>query len=131
MQFRGLSTEDLRDHIRNFIEICDTFKYNSVPEDAVKLWLFHFSLRDRAKSLLHSLPQGSISTWEDLAQKFLVKFFPMAKTAQMQGALTQFQQMSTKSLSEALERFKEMVRKCPHHFTPDWMVINYFYNGLN
>ena len=23
-----------------------------------------------------------------------------------------------------------MLRKCPHHGMPDWMVINYFYNGL-
>ena len=117
-------------HIRDFIEICDTFKFNSVSEDAVKLRLFPFSLRDKAKSWLHSLLAGSITTWEDLAQKFLTKFFPMAKTAAIRNSLTQFTQQSGESLCEAWERYKKMLRKCPHHGMPDWMIINYIYNGL-
>ena len=106
-------------HIRNFIEICDTFKFNGVSEDAVKLRLFPFSLRDKAKGWLHSLPAGSITTWEELAQKFLTKFFPMAKTAAIRNALTQFAQQTGESLCESWERYKEMLRKCPHHGMPD------------
>ena len=117
-------------HIRNFIEICDTFKFNNVSEDAVKLSLFPFSLRDKAKGWLHSLPARSITTWEELAQKFLTKFLPMAKTAAIRNALTQFAQQTGESLCEAWERYKEILRKCHHHGMPDWMVINYFYNGL-
>ncbi|KAL1826556.1 hypothetical protein ACET3Z_004968 [Daucus carota] len=130
VQFGGSPTEDPNMHIRDFIEICDTFKFNGVTEDAIKLRLFPFSLRDKAKGWLHSLPAGSITTWEDLAQKFLTKFFPMAKTAAMRNAITQFSQLSGETLCEAWERYKEMLRKCPHHGMPDWMVINCFYNGL-
>ena len=130
VQFGGASTEDPNMHMRNFIEICDTFKINGVSEDAIKLRLFPFSLRDKAKGWLHSLPVGSILTWEDLAQKFLTKFFPMAKTAAIRNAIIQFSQQSEESLCEAWERYKEMLRKCPHHGMPDWMVINCFYNGL-
>ena len=130
VQFGGSPNEDPNMHIRNFIEICDTFKFNNVSEDAVKLKLFPFSLRDKAKGWLHYLPAGSITTWEELTQKFLTKFFPMAKTAAIRNALTQFAQHSGESLCEAWERYKEMLRKCPHHGMPDWMVINYFYNGL-
>lgn len=130
VQFGGAATEDPNLHIRNFIEICDTFRFNNVSEDAVKLRLFPFSLRDKAKGWLHSLPAGSITTWADLAQKFLTKFFPMAKTAAMRNALTQFSQQSGETLCEAWERYKEMLRKCPHHGMPEWMVINCFYNGL-
>ena len=90
VQFGGSPTEDPNMHIRNFIEICDTFKFNNVSEDDVKLRLFPFSLRDKAKGWLHSLPAGSITTWEELAQKFLTKFFSMAKTAAIRNALTQF-----------------------------------------
>ena len=67
IQFGGSSTKDPNMHIRDFIEICDTFKFNGVSEDAIKLRLFPFSLRDKAKSWLYSLPAGSITTWEDLA----------------------------------------------------------------
>ncbi|XP_074359760.1 uncharacterized protein LOC141699849 [Apium graveolens] len=130
IQFRGAPTEDPNMHIRDFIEICDTFKFNNVSEDAIKLRFFPFSLRDKAKSWLHSLPAGSITTWEDLTQKFLTKFFPMAKTAALRNAHTQFAQQSGKTLCKAWKRYKEMLRKCPHHGMPDWMIIKCFYNGL-
>ena len=101
VQFGGALTVDPNMHIQDFIEICDTFKFNGVSEDAVKLRPFPFSLRDKAKGWLHSLPGGSITTWEDLAPKFLTKFFPMAKTAAIRNALTQFSQQSGESLCEA------------------------------
>ncbi|KAL8089068.1 hypothetical protein AgCh_038727 [Apium graveolens] len=37
---------------------------------------------------------------------------------------------SGESLSEAWDRYKEMLRKFPHHGMPEWMIINCFYNGL-
>ncbi|XP_063946016.1 uncharacterized protein LOC135151483 [Daucus carota subsp. sativus] len=54
----------------------------------------------------------------------------MAKTAALRNAITQFSQLSGETFCEAWERYKEMLRKCPHHGMPDWMVINCFYNGL-
>ncbi|KAL8087990.1 hypothetical protein AgCh_037944 [Apium graveolens] len=54
----------------------------------------------------------------------------MAKTAAIRNALTQFAQQTGESLCEAWDRYKEMLRKCPHHGMPDWIIINYFYNGL-
>ena len=101
VQFGGSPTEDPNMHIRNFIEICDTFKFNNVSEDAVKLRLFPFSLRDKAKGWLYPLPASSITTWEEFAQKFLTKFFPMAKTADIRNALTQFAHQTGESLFEA------------------------------
>ena len=112
IQFGGAPTEDPNMHIRDFITICDTFKFNYVSEDAVKLRLFPFSLRDKSKGWLHSLRVGSITTWEDLAQKFFTKFFPMAKTPAIKNALTQFSQQSGETLCEAWECYKEMLRKC-------------------
>ena len=54
----------------------------------------------------------------------------MAKIADIRNALTQFAQQTGESLCEAWKRYKEMLRKCPHHGMPDLMVINCFYNGL-
>lgn len=78
-QFGGSSIDDPNEHILSFLEVCDTFKFNNVSEDAVRLRMFPFTLKDKARSWLHSLPPGSITTWDDLAQKFLAKFFPPAK----------------------------------------------------
>ena len=60
-QFGGSQDEDLNAHIANFLEICNTFKHNGVTNDAIRLKLFPFSLRDKAKSWLYSLLVGSLT----------------------------------------------------------------------
>src|SRR3954467_14282170 len=48
-QFSGAG-EDAALHLHNFVELCDMQKYKEVDGDIVKLELFPFSLRGRAKS---------------------------------------------------------------------------------
>ncbi|KAF7803082.1 uncharacterized protein G2W53_042193 [Senna tora] len=130
-QFGGSPIDDPNNHILNFLEICDTFKHNGVSDDAIRLRLFPFSLRDKAKVWLQSLPEGSISTREELAQQFLTKYFPPGKTAKMRNDITSFVLLDNESLYEAWERFKELLRKCPHHGLPKWLQVQTFYNGLS
>ena len=49
-QFSGLPNEDAASHLNNFVDLCDMQKEKYVDNDIVKLKLFPFSLRDRAKS---------------------------------------------------------------------------------
>ena len=121
IQFHGLPTENLNAHLTSFIEVCDTVKYNGVTEEALRLRLFPLSLRDRAKHWLTSQPLDSITSWNDLVQKFMTKFFPPSKIAQLVQEINTFRKFEGENLAEAWERFHELLRRCPHHRLTKWM----------
>jgi len=53
--FRGVENENPYQHVREFEEICGTMKYNHMSEEALKLRLFPFSLKEKAKARLNAL----------------------------------------------------------------------------
>lgn len=103
---------------------------NGVSTEAICLKLFTFSLRDRAKSWQRSIPAGQITTWNQLVKAFLSKYFPPGRTARLRAEITQFKQLDQESLYDAWERYRELLRKCPHHGLQKWLVIEMFYNAL-
>jgi hypothetical protein len=48
-QFFGASTDDAAAHLNNFVELCEMQKYKDVESDIIKLKLFPFYLRGKAK----------------------------------------------------------------------------------
>ncbi|XP_060969676.1 uncharacterized protein LOC133036918 [Cannabis sativa] len=102
-----------------------------VSEEALRLKLFPFSLRDRARAWLNTLPPDSVTNWNDLAEKFLRKYFPPTRNAKFRSEIMSFQQLEDETTSDAWERFKELLRKCPHHGIPHCIQLETFYNGLN
>ena len=80
---------------------------------------------------LNSLLPNSVKSWDELVEKFLMKYFPPTKNAKLRNDITSFQQADGESLYEAWDRFKELLRKCPHHGIPHWIQMETFYNGLN
>ncbi|WP_369334065.1 hypothetical protein [Vibrio vulnificus] len=58
----------------------------------MKLRLFPFTLGNMVKQWLHSLPRGSITTWDQIAERFLQKYFPPAKTAKLRNDISSFVQ---------------------------------------
>ena len=62
-QFGGHYSEDLNVHLSSFLELCATIKLNGVDHSVIKLKLFPFSLKEKARNWFHNLAQGSIETW--------------------------------------------------------------------
>ena len=48
--FYGLESENPFKHIDAFLEICSTIFLNNISDDALRLQLFSFSLKDKAKA---------------------------------------------------------------------------------
>ena len=67
-------------HIREFEEVCTTFKEYVSDMDLLKLKAFPLTLKDKAKIWLNSLRPRTIRNWADLQAEFLKKFFSTTKT---------------------------------------------------
>jgi len=113
-----------------YIEICNTVKIVGVPDDAIRLSLFSFSLAGEAMTWLHSFKGNSLKTWEEVFEKFLKKYFPESKTIERKAAISSFHQFPDESLSEALERFRGLLRKTPTHEFSGPIQLNMFIDGL-
>src|SRR3954463_3595241 len=128
--FYGFGREEPCMPLKDFLDICSTFKFQNFTDDSILLLLFPFSLKDKAKAWLNSLPAKVITSWEILVQKFLAKFFPMSRTNALRKEITDFAQRDNEMFSECWERFKDLLLKCPHHGFEVWRLVQYFYNGL-
>ncbi|XP_022859966.1 uncharacterized protein LOC111380597, partial [Olea europaea var. sylvestris] len=130
LQFYGLPQENPNMHISRFLRNCQNFHAPGVNEDAIKLRLFPFTLRDAALEWLDAEPHASITTWEELIRKFCNNFFPPARVAKIRLEIQTFQQKEGESYHEAWNRFNELMRKCPNHGITIGNQVQYFYTGL-
>ncbi|KAL5161939.1 hypothetical protein HKD37_07G019138 [Glycine soja] len=69
-----------------------------VPENAIRINLFSFSLAGKAKIWLHSFKGNSLRTWEEVVEKFLKKYFPESKTVEGKMEISSFHQFPNESL---------------------------------
>nr|GEU79345.1 reverse transcriptase domain-containing protein [Tanacetum cinerariifolium] len=114
-KFHGFERDNPHTHISNFKRMTSTLKYRDVPNDAIKLMLFLYSLDGAARIWYEKEPPNSILPWDDLVNKLVNQFFPPSKTTHLKNKIFRFTQKFEEIFGEAWERFKEMLRACPHH----------------
>ncbi|XP_021298057.1 uncharacterized protein LOC110427025 [Herrania umbratica] len=61
---------------------------------------------------------------------FLAQFFSPTKIGKMRNDIALFMQLDSKSLYDAWERYKDLLRRCPDHGFPKWLQVQIFYNEL-
>jgi len=71
--------EDPYSHLNTFYELVGVMGFESDDVDNVCMCLFPFSLAGKAKNWLSSLPNQSLTSWEDVEEKFLQRFFPISR----------------------------------------------------
>ncbi|GKA22628.1 reverse transcriptase domain-containing protein [Tanacetum coccineum] len=130
-QFFGHDKEDPHTHIRYFNKITSTMRFSDILSTSIKLMLFPFSLEGSTQIWLEKEPPRSILTWDDLVSKFINKFFPPSKTANLQNEIMRFQQRFDESFYEAWDRFNDLLRACPHHGFSELHQLDTFYIALN
>ncbi|GJS37483.1 reverse transcriptase domain-containing protein [Tanacetum coccineum] len=123
--------QDPHNHLRFFNKVTSTFRHPEVPNTSIKLLLFPFSLDGEARDWLDKEPPRSILTWDDLVSKFINQFFPPSKTTYLRNKITNFFQEPNETFNEAWERFKGLLRQCPHHGFSELHQLDTFYNSLN
>ncbi|KAK8704758.1 hypothetical protein V6N13_048371 [Hibiscus sabdariffa] len=130
-QFGGSPAENAHQHLKSFLEICNSFKTHGVSNDVLKLKLFPYSLTDKAKAWLNNLPPGSLQSWTDLCRTFLGKFSYSNMTDHLHNQITSFRQEDDEAMHEAWERYRDLFRRCPMHGLPEWTQVSIFYNSVN
>ncbi|KAL4347621.1 hypothetical protein GQ457_17G007610 [Hibiscus cannabinus] len=130
-QFGGTPNENARHHLKSFLEICNSLKIHGVSNDVLKLKLFPYSLRDKAKTWLNNLQPGLLQSWTQLCRSFLAKFSYTNMTDHLRNQITSFRQEDDEAMNEAWERYRDLFRRCPMHGLPEWTQVSIFYNSVN
>nr|GEV51352.1 reverse transcriptase domain-containing protein [Tanacetum cinerariifolium] len=102
----------------NFLVVSSSVPSTSISVGAAHRWL-------------EKEPSHSIHTWEDLVSKFINELFPPSRTTNIRNENSNFQQRFDESFHEAWDRYKDLLRACPHHSFTELRQLDTFYNDLN
>ena len=129
--YHGMENENPYAHIRDFEEVCTTFKEGMMDMDLLKLKAFPLTLKDKAKIWLNSLRPRTIRNWSELQAEFLKKFFSAHKTNNLKRQIYTFAAHDGERFYQCWERFMETISASPHHGFDTWMLVNHFYGGMS
>ena len=129
--YHGMENENPYTHLRDFEEVCTTFKEGMMDMDLLKLKAFPLTLKDKAKIWLNSLRPRTIRNWAELQVEFLKKFFSAHKTNNLKRQIYTFAAHDGEKFYQCWERFLETISACPHHGFDTWMLVNHFYGGMS
>ncbi|GJT38256.1 hypothetical protein Tco_0938121 [Tanacetum coccineum] len=73
--FHGNDGEDVFKHINSFLEVVKPLKIRGLSHDRFRLSVFPTSLSGAAKEWFINKCIDAISTWDDLVEKFILKFY--------------------------------------------------------
>ncbi|GJY70079.1 reverse transcriptase domain-containing protein [Tanacetum coccineum] len=130
-QFDGRIWSYPHQHIANFLKISSLFQYGENQEEAVMLRTFPFLLCEEAKIWLNELNEGTITSWNEMREAFISRYFSPAKFKRLLNDIHSFHQLGNENLVEAWLRIKEMLRICYVHGLTKGTIVHIFYHDLD
>ncbi|GJW81385.1 reverse transcriptase domain-containing protein [Tanacetum coccineum] len=108
-QFFRLEKDNSHVHIRWFNKITSTIKYKDVPNSAIKLMLFPFSLAGAARRWLEKEPPVLLPLGMILFPNSSMSSFPLENDKPFRNEISTFQQRFDESFHEAWDRYKDLL----------------------
>jgi len=105
--FYGLESENYFKNVDAFSEICFIVFLNNVLSDALQLYLFPFSWKDKGKAWLDT--KTNITTWDQMQKEFLKTLFSIGKPATLRHAVTNVSQNKNEPLQQT---WKDLKNRC-------------------
>ncbi|XP_023746957.1 uncharacterized protein LOC111895073 [Lactuca sativa] len=131
LPFYGKDYEDAYKHLEEVNDIADYF---NVPNVARKTVFASYVTRyiQGGRERLAKITSSQIHYYSDkMKEEFIDQFCPPSKIAKLKKAIANFEQQSGESLYEAWERYKSLLRNCPHHDLNSQQEVSIFHDGVN
>ena len=129
--FHGMENENPYTHIRDFEEVCTTFKEGAIDMELLKLKAFPLTLKDKTKIWLNSLRPRTIINLTEMQAEFMKRFFSTHKTNTLKRQIYTFAAYDNEKFYQCWDRYLETINNCPHHGFDTWMLVNHFYDGMS
>ena len=100
LSFRGLPSEDALAFLREFYTTIKTFSLHDLNEDELRMRCFPYTLKDGAKTWLINLPKGLLGTWEEVYDKFIMRYYSPQKMVDLRSKICSFSQLNGEPFHE-------------------------------
>lgn len=100
-------------------------KPTDVTDDQVKLCLVGFPLICCAKDWIQCIPNGTIHTWKELEDKFLERYLSDVQFMERKVEICEVDLSS-----DAWQRFKLLLQRCPNHNMSVMEHMTHFIGGV-
>jgi hypothetical protein len=127
--FRGLEDDNPYRHINEFMMICNTVQQEGVLVAWFKWNLFPFSLEDEVRRWYTLASVEAKGNWDELVNKFLLKFFAISKVQDLRRQVLTFKQGEDEGIDESWDRFNELLERGPNlGFSRDLMLHTFYFS---
>ncbi|GJR31072.1 reverse transcriptase domain-containing protein [Tanacetum coccineum] len=119
-QFDGRIRSDPHRNVADFLKISNLFQYGENQEEAVMLRTFSFSLSGESKTWLNELNKGIITSWNEMREDFISRYFSPAKFKGLLNDIYSFHQLGGNNINPDLvilvDKFEALATKIDSEF---------------